>query len=119
VTSRPDCSGLPIFVWTMYENGTLLVRLRLSVQYVSIKSKLKLTYDLGHDRGTSNSVDQRNSLRITAGTMAVASGVADVVLTPADIPGADLSEPLESHTMPALRWWLLCRGISLTQPIPF
>ena len=44
--------------------------------------------------------------------MAVASGVPDVVLTPADIPGADLSEPFESHAMPALRWWLLCRGIS-------
>ena len=44
--------------------------------------------------------------------MAVASGVPDVVLTPADIPGADISEPFESHTMPALRWWLLCRGIS-------
>ena len=33
--------------------------------------------------------------------MAVASGVPDVVLTPADIPGADLSQPFESHTMPA------------------
>ena len=44
--------------------------------------------------------------------MATTSGAVDVVLTPADIPGADLSEPLESHTMPALRWWLLCRGIT-------
>ena len=43
--------------------------------------------------------------------MAVASGATDLVLTPADIPGADLSQPFESHTMPALRWWLLCRGI--------
>ena len=33
-------------------------------------------------------------------------------LTPADIPGAELCEPFESHTIPALRWWLLCRGIS-------
>ena len=39
--------------------------------------------------------------------MAIASGVSNVVLTPADIPGADLSEPFKSHTMPALRWWLL------------
>ena len=36
--------------------------------------------------------------------MAVAPGVPDVVLTPADIPGADLCQPFESHTMPALRW---------------
>ena len=27
----------------------------------------------------------------------------DLVLTPADIPGADLSQPFESHTMSALR----------------
>ena len=30
--------------------------------------------------------------------MAVASGVSDVVLTPADISGTHLSEPFESHT---------------------
>ena len=28
-----------------------------------------------------------------------------------DIPGARLSEPLESHNVQALRWWLLCHGI--------
>ena len=39
------------------------------------------------------------------------STVIEVQLTPADIPGADLSEPYESHTIPALKWWLLCRGI--------
>lgn len=32
-------------------------------------------------------------------------------LTEQDIPGAFLDEPLESHTIPALRWWLLCHGI--------
>ena len=37
----------------------------------------------------------------------------DVILTEADIPGANLSEPFERHTIPALRWWLLCRGISV------
>ena len=31
--------------------------------------------------------------------MAAASGVPDVVLTPADIPGADLSQPFETYTM--------------------
>ena len=28
-----------------------------------------------------------------------------------DIPGAALSAPLQSHTVPELKWWLLCRGI--------
>ena len=32
-------------------------------------------------------------------------------LTEADISGAVLKEPLESHAIPALRWWLLCHGI--------
>ena len=36
-----------------------------------------------------------------------------VNLTESDIPGALLSEPLASHTMPELRWWLLCRGIKV------
>ena len=34
-----------------------------------------------------------------------------VLLTEDDIPGAKLEEPLESHTVSKLRWWLLCRGI--------
>ena len=37
--------------------------------------------------------------------------VPQVTLTPADVPGADLCEPYDKHTVPALRWWLLCRGI--------
>ena len=35
----------------------------------------------------------------------------EVTLSPEDIPGANLSKPYERHTMAALRWWLLCRGI--------
>ena len=34
-----------------------------------------------------------------------------VELTEDDILGAALAEPLESHTLPSLKWWLLCRGI--------
>ena len=44
--------------------------------------------------------------------MASAS-VSSVELTEKDIPGAVLEEPLESVTIPALRWWLLCRGIQV------
>ena len=36
-----------------------------------------------------------------------------VELTENDIPGAALAEPLESHTVPSLKWWLLCRGIKV------
>ena len=36
---------------------------------------------------------------------------SEITLSPDDIPGANLSEPYEGHTISALRWWLLCRGI--------
>jgi len=36
-----------------------------------------------------------------------------VELNEDDIPGASLSEPFESHTIPALKWWLLCQGINV------
>ena len=53
--------------------------------------------------------------RVTASFMPesypVCCGMAEVTLTPDDIPGAVLSEPYERHTVSALRWWLLCRGI--------
>ena len=41
------------------------------------------------------------------------SQAAAVELTESDIPGALLSEPIESHTIPQLRWWLLCRGLKV------
>ncbi len=34
----------------------------------------------------------------------------EVVLTPADIPGTEVEEPFEAHTVPDPRWWLQCRG---------
>ena len=36
-----------------------------------------------------------------------------VTLAESDVPGALLSEPMASHTMPELKWWLLCRGIKV------
>ena len=36
-----------------------------------------------------------------------------VDLVPSNIPGAKLSKVWEQHPMVALRWWLLCRGISV------
>ena len=38
---------------------------------------------------------------------------APLALTEEDIPGAVLAEPFESHTVTELRWWLLCRGITV------
>ena len=37
--------------------------------------------------------------------------MATIELTQGDIPGARLSEPLDSATVPSLKWWLLCRGV--------
>ena len=36
-----------------------------------------------------------------------------IELTESDVPGAHLSEPFASHTVPELRWWLLCRDIAV------
>ena len=41
----------------------------------------------------------------------MATDGVEVTLSPADIPGAELSEPFDRHTVSDLRWWLLCRGI--------
>jgi hypothetical protein len=38
--------------------------------------------------------------------------MTDIVLAPADVPGAELQEPFEKHTVPALKWWLACRGVA-------
>ena len=39
------------------------------------------------------------------------SRVEEVELNKKDIPGAAISELFECHTIPALQWWLLCRGV--------
>ena len=43
----------------------------------------------------------------------ISSTLEEVAQTVADIPGAELSEPLDKHPVAALRWWLLCRGIKV------
>ena len=37
----------------------------------------------------------------------------EITLTAADIPGAELPEPFEKHTVSDLKWWLLCRGVKV------
>ena len=58
--------------------------------------------------------EQRRSVEGARRTAMSAGGseAVAVVLTEADIPGAHLDEPFERHTIPELRWWLLCRGVS-------
>ena len=36
-----------------------------------------------------------------------------VELTADDVPGASLEEPMERHSVPTLRQWLLCRGTEM------
>ncbi len=36
-----------------------------------------------------------------------------VELTEDDVPGASLDEPMEKQSVPALKRWLLCRGIEM------
>ena len=52
--------------------------------------------------------------RLAEMEMAAGSSDPHVALTAADIPGADLSAPFDRHTVPALKWWLLYRGICAT-----
>ncbi len=42
-----------------------------------------------------------------------AAELPEILLTPGDIDGAVLELPFERHTKHALRFWLLCRGITL------
>ena len=38
------------------------------------------------------------------------AALAELTLEESDIEGACLEEPLETHTIPKLRWWLVCHG---------
>ena len=55
-----------------------------------------------------------SSEAINSADMSVSSGTSDyetVQLTANDVPGAQLDEPFDKHTVVELRQWLLCRGI--------
>ena len=43
----------------------------------------------------------------------MSDGPREVILSPEDTPGASLSKPYEKHTVAALHWWLLCRGVKV------
>ena len=50
----------------------------------------------------------------SASELGQSSEKADITLTEDDIPGASLQPPFEKHTVPELRWWLLCRGVTVS-----
>ena len=53
-----------------------------------------------------------SSAFIAGGTSIMSSSsLVAIKLTAEDIPGAELKEPLARHSVPALQWWLICRGI--------
>ena len=41
------------------------------------------------------------------------SSTVAVELTEDDVPGASLDEPMEKQSVPAVKRWLLCRGIDI------
>ena len=47
----------------------------------------------------------------------MAQDCEEVSLNAEDIPGAVLTDPLDKHKVPSLRWWLLCRGIIAPQSL--
>ena len=60
--------------------------------------------------GRRYAVQRRPMLAMAVESTGAPSGQLTVELTEDDIPGAALHEPLDSHTVPALKWWLVCRG---------
>ena len=49
--------------------------------------------------------------------MEVGSSQQVVQLTEIDVPGASLEEPMDKHSIPALKRWLLCRGIEMSSSV--
>ena len=55
---------------------------------------------------------QFTSARV-ADTSGVAKALDEAELTKDNILGAALADPLESHTVPTMKWWLLCHRIKV------
>ena len=50
----------------------------------------------------------------SASELVQSSEKADITLTEDDIPAASRQPPFEKHTVSELRWWLLCRGVTVS-----
>ena len=80
-------------------------RARQAQLRVSFKTKYHEKSNLSWAFCTLNHGSSSYRFRDTTTPMAACD--QEVTLSADDIPGADLSEPFESYTVPQLRWWLL------------
>ena len=67
--------------------------------------------DTATENEYESATNMSNGQARTGEATASSSCPVSVTLSASDIPGADLSEPWESHAVAALSWWLLCRGV--------
>jgi len=71
-------------------------------------------YQTSGDNSSDNDSSPLRSLPApTEAQRRMAVVMESIVLTEKDIPGAMLAEPFDKHTIPELRWWLLCRGVTV------
>ena len=61
----------------------------------------------------------RTAQSFTISTLKMEAGLSQQVvqLTEVDVPGASLEEPMDKHSIPALKRWLLCRGIEMPSSV--
>ena len=66
----------------------------------------------GDNLSINNSLPPRLPPAATETQRRMPVAIKSIVLTE-DIPGAMLNEPFNKHTIPELRWWLLCRRVTV------
>ena len=59
------------------------------------------------------SYDRLKFMATSVDDRGLSTASACLTLTEEDIPGAHLLEPYAGHTLEELRWWLLCRGVTV------
>ena len=58
-------------------------------------------------------ISTREYKNLVATINRITDTMSRVELDEAFVPGAQLEEPLEAHTVEALRMWLLCHGVEV------
>ena len=107
MTSCPGVLGTDLNVWkSIYEK---IAFLKLAQSKKDVRYSI-LVYAAKNWRGyCTYRCDFMAEMCTVYCTMSAEGPVVE--LTSADIPRVNLSTPYEQHTVAALRWWLLCRGI--------
>ena len=83
-------------------------------RHVRSKTRSRCLVILYHIRGYVSKLNGHDSRSDGDHPASDQSMLPTVTLTESDIPGAILTEPMDRHTMPELRWWLYCRGVTCT-----